>query len=64
VTVDPGTSLATQGENAYQLFVIESGHAEVSKDGEFVTTSVLVMSLARSVCSRPAPVRPLSSRPR
>jgi cAMP-dependent protein kinase regulator len=37
-TVDAGTALATQGENAYQLFVIESGHAEVRKDGEVIRT--------------------------
>jgi CRP/FNR family transcriptional regulator, cyclic AMP receptor protein len=38
VTVEAGTALATQGENAYQLFVIESGQADVTKDGEFVRT--------------------------
>jgi CRP-like cAMP-binding protein len=38
VTVAAGTSLVTQGENAYHLFVIESGHADVRKDGEVVTT--------------------------
>src|SRR5215204_958959 len=38
VSVDAGSSLATQGENAYQLFVIESGHAEVRKDGELIGT--------------------------
>ena len=38
VTVEADTSLATQGENAYQLFVIESGQAEVLKDGEIVGT--------------------------
>jgi CRP-like cAMP-binding protein len=38
VTVETGTSLATQGDNAYQLFVIESGRADVLKDGEVVAT--------------------------
>jgi CRP/FNR family transcriptional regulator, cyclic AMP receptor protein len=38
VTVDAGTALATQGENAYELFVIEEGDAEVRKDGEVVRT--------------------------
>jgi len=38
VTVDAGISLATQGENAYELFVIEAGEAEVRKDGEIVRT--------------------------
>jgi voltage-gated potassium channel len=38
VMVDAGTPVATQGENAYQLFVIESGHAEVSKNGAVVRT--------------------------
>ena len=38
VTVDAGTSLATQGDNAYELFVIETGEAEVRKDGEILRT--------------------------
>jgi CRP-like cAMP-binding protein len=38
VTVDAGTSLATQGDNAYELFVIEAGEAEVRKDGEILRT--------------------------
>ena len=38
VTVDAGTSLATQGDNAYELFVIEAGVAEVRKDGEILRT--------------------------
>jgi CRP-like cAMP-binding protein len=38
VTVDAGTALATQGENAYELFAIEAGDAEVRKDGEVVRT--------------------------
>jgi CRP/FNR family cyclic AMP-dependent transcriptional regulator len=38
VTVDPGTSLVTQGDNAYELFVIESGDAEVRMDGKVVRT--------------------------
>jgi CRP-like cAMP-binding protein len=38
VTVDAGTSLATQGDNAYELFVIEAGEAEVRKDGQVVRT--------------------------
>jgi CRP/FNR family transcriptional regulator, cyclic AMP receptor protein len=38
VTVDSGTSLATQGDNAYELFVIEAGEAEVRKDGEILRT--------------------------
>jgi CRP-like cAMP-binding protein len=38
VTVDPGTSLVTQGDNAYQLFVIEEGDAEVQMDGKVVRT--------------------------
>jgi CRP-like cAMP-binding protein len=38
VAVDAGTPLATQGENAYQLFVIEAGEAEVTRDGEPVRT--------------------------
>jgi CRP/FNR family transcriptional regulator, cyclic AMP receptor protein len=38
VTVDAGTSLAVQGDHAYELFVVEEGQAEVRKDGEFVRT--------------------------
>ena len=36
VTVDAGTELTTQGDWAYELFVIETGEAEVRKDGEVV----------------------------
>ena len=38
VTVDPGTSLVTQGDNAYELYVIEAGYAEVRMDGKAVRT--------------------------
>jgi CRP/FNR family transcriptional regulator, cyclic AMP receptor protein len=38
VTVDAGTSLVTQGDNAYQLFVIVTGDAEVRMDGKVVRT--------------------------
>jgi CRP-like cAMP-binding protein len=38
VTVDAGTALTTQGEHAYELFVIEAGDAEVRKDDEVVRT--------------------------
>jgi len=34
VTVADGEALATQGDNAYEFFVIESGQAEVRRDGE------------------------------
>jgi CRP-like cAMP-binding protein len=40
VVVDPGAPLATQGDNAYELFVIESGEAEVRKDGELIRTLI------------------------
>ena len=36
VTVDSGTTLATEGDNAYELFVIEAGNADVHKRGEVV----------------------------
>jgi CRP-like cAMP-binding protein len=36
VAVDAGTELTTQGDWAYELFVIEAGEAEVRKDGEVV----------------------------
>ena len=37
VTIEPGTTLLSQGDNAYEFFVIVSGDAEVYKDGEIVT---------------------------
>ena len=36
VAVEAGTVLATEGENAYQLFVIETGEAEIRKGGEHI----------------------------
>jgi CRP-like cAMP-binding protein len=33
-SVQAGTTLTTEGEDAYELFVIESGEADVSKGGE------------------------------
>jgi CRP-like cAMP-binding protein len=38
VTVDPGTTLASQGDNAYELFVIETGDADVRKGDETIRT--------------------------
>lgn len=38
VTVDAGTPLVTQGDNAYELFVIEAGNAEVRMDDKVVRT--------------------------
>jgi CRP/FNR family transcriptional regulator, cyclic AMP receptor protein len=38
LTVDAGTALTTEGEHAYELFVIESGEAEVHKGGEVIRT--------------------------
>ena len=34
--VEAGTTLATEGGHAYELFVIESGEAEVRKGGEVI----------------------------
>ncbi len=36
VTVDAGTTLATEGDNAYEVFVIEAGDADVHKGGEVI----------------------------
>jgi CRP-like cAMP-binding protein len=36
LSVEAGTRLATQGENAYEFFVIESGEAEVRKGDEVI----------------------------
>jgi CRP-like cAMP-binding protein len=38
ITVDAGTTLATEGDNAYELFVIEAGDADVHKGGAVVRT--------------------------
>jgi hypothetical protein len=62
-TVDAGTALTTEGEHAYELFVIESGEAEVHKGGEVIRTLGPETPSARSGCWRPAPAPP-PSRPR
>jgi CPA1 family monovalent cation:H+ antiporter len=36
LSVEAGTTLAAEGENAYELFVIQSGAAEVRKGGEVI----------------------------
>jgi CRP-like cAMP-binding protein len=36
VTVEPGGTLTVEGAHAYELFVIESGEADVIKDGEVI----------------------------
>ena len=36
IDVDEGTALVRQGELAYEFFVIESGSAEVLRDGEHI----------------------------
>ena len=36
VNVEPGRVLTTQGEGAYEAFIIADGVAEVRKNGEFV----------------------------
>jgi CRP-like cAMP-binding protein len=38
VTVEADATLALQGDNAYELFVIEEGEAEVRRDGETIAT--------------------------
>ena len=38
VEVEAGTALATQGDNAYEFFVIEEGEAEVRKGAEVIAT--------------------------
>jgi CRP/FNR family transcriptional regulator, cyclic AMP receptor protein len=38
VTVEADHMLALQGDNAYELFVIEEGEAEVRRDGETIAT--------------------------
>jgi CRP-like cAMP-binding protein len=36
LNVEAGTTLTTEGEHAYELFVIESGEAEVRKGGDVI----------------------------
>jgi CRP-like cAMP-binding protein len=36
VTVDSGASLVTRGDNAYEIFVIEAGTADVYRDAKVV----------------------------
>ena len=36
VNIAAGDTLATEGENAYEFFVIEAGEAEVHKDGQII----------------------------
>jgi CRP-like cAMP-binding protein len=38
VEVEAGATLTRRGENAYELFAIESGEAEVRRDGEAIHT--------------------------
>jgi CRP-like cAMP-binding protein len=38
VTVEADATIALQGDNAYELFVIEEGEAEVRRDGETIAT--------------------------
>jgi len=38
VTVEAGEALTVQGDNAYHLYVVQSGEAEVRRDGEVVRT--------------------------
>jgi CRP/FNR family transcriptional regulator, cyclic AMP receptor protein len=38
VTVDAGTTLAAQGDNAYEFFVIESGEAEIRRGDELIAS--------------------------
>jgi CRP/FNR family cyclic AMP-dependent transcriptional regulator len=38
LTLEADATIAVQGENAYELFVIEEGEAEVRRDGEPIAT--------------------------
>jgi CRP-like cAMP-binding protein len=38
VAVEAGATVAAQGENAYEFFVIASGEAEVRRGGELIAT--------------------------
>jgi len=36
VTIEAGATVATEGDNAYEFFVVEAGEAEVRKGGEVI----------------------------
>jgi CRP/FNR family transcriptional regulator, cyclic AMP receptor protein len=38
VAIAAGETLASQGDNAYEFFVIEAGEAEVRRDGEVIAS--------------------------
>ena len=38
VTVEEGETVATQGDNAYEFFLVEAGEAEVRKGGEVIAS--------------------------
>ena len=38
LTVEAGATLAVEGDNAYELFVIEEGEAEVRREGATIAT--------------------------
>ena len=47
-----GATLATQGDSAYEFFVIEDGQAEVRRDGEVIVIAAgQATYAARSACS-------------
>ena len=38
VTIEAGTTVAAQGDNAYEFFVIEAGEAEVRRGGQVIAS--------------------------
>jgi CRP/FNR family cyclic AMP-dependent transcriptional regulator len=38
VTIPAGATIAAQGQNAYEFFLIESGEADVQRDGEVIAS--------------------------
>ena len=50
VAIAAGATVATQGDNAYEFFVIESGEAEVRRDARSSPPSGRARSWARSAC--------------
>jgi hypothetical protein len=54
VTVDPGTSLVTQGDNAYELFVIEAGDTRGEHRRHFTQLERRLPGIAKSLRKRMA----------
>ena len=62
VSIAEGETIATQGDNAYEFFVVEEGEADVRRDGDVIAWVGRATSSARSGCWSRARARLRSSR--